>query len=405
MGIWGGIIGGVIGSIGGPWGAAAGAAIGAALGEAFSKKKGEEGGDSNSGNTDFTIRAEHKFITIDETKERVEVFEVQIKGLVYAPKDNTAAECIIVARDSTGGKKFDDADIIATDSNSFSSFGNGMLSPKEEMNIPYECTQFSDWATVSIIPVDRFVFPYHGNREIEFGVLIQDKKNNGLAFATVKIPFQVKDIGYLELEQYWLKAEKTALLIVKFLVLNSSNYFTLETSKVITNWITERKQTRDDNNKDSIEELLKSECNQLKKTNTLPTNFSLESRARSLASNLRFSDRYLFMEFFLKVVSSFHRITNDDIVQLDIIAKNMKLDENEYQEQKHKLLPVHELDASDPFVMLGIPTEMPIQEKRRKIRELFNKWNSLAIHNNPEVRKKAEKMLNTIAECQRKLQQ
>ena len=71
--------------------------------------------------------------------------------------------------------------------------------------------------------------------------------------------------------------------------------------------------------------------------------------------------------------------------------------------EEHQYRKTHKVDESDPFVVLGIPYALSVQEKKRKLRELFAKWNSLQTHKDPEMRRKAEKMINTIAECQKHL--
>ena len=64
--------------------------------------------------------------------------------------------------------------------------------------------------------------------------------------------------------------------------------------------------------------------------------------------------------------------------------------------EDHQYRHMHGGDKSDPFVVLGIPCTLSVQEKKRKLRELFAKWNSLQTHKDPEMRRKAEKIRRVL---------
>ncbi len=393
LGAIGAAIGGAIGNVGG---AIAGGCIGASIG-------GGIGGDDEQP-PEFLVNPTRTKFTPEGSTEAIDVFEVQVKGAIVAQKANTTVDFMLLVRDCTGGKEFKDGDVVATSEEGLSSMGNGVLSPIYTDTLPYEATEYKEWVTLFVVPVDCCIFPYRGSRDLEFAVLVQDKKENALAFGTKKISVQLNEIGYVDYGNLQEKSEKIALKIIHVIVFNNASYFTLDTSRIITDWIKLRSELRDDAaEKKKVQQSLTSAFSKMKNSTSAAPVSSIVSLVRELSENVRTADKYIYMEFFLSVVATFENISADDFKLLDLIAQEMKLDDQEYQEAKHKYLPMHEVDETDPFVILGISNSLSIQEKKRKLRELFAKWNSLAIHKDPEMRKKAEKMLNTIAECQKKI--
>ena len=393
MGIGGGIIGGIIGSCIAPgWGTAVGAAIGAWAGEAF-------GGPKAGGESTFKIKVESKYITIDNDK--IEVFEIKFKGVVVAPKDNTPVDFLLLARDCSGGKEFEDGDVIAVSDNLLSSLGNGVLSPKEDFTLPYQCSEHSDWITVFTIPIASLIFPYKGMRDIKFGILVNEKNDNVLAFAEEKITFNVSTIGYMEYDEYWKKVEQLSLEIVGLIVFTNSKCFALETSIVVKDWIKSRIDLRDDANKEQSKKELNATLSRIKKPCEILNDSVIIQKIKKLGEFVRVSDKYSLMDFFIQIVATFENAGEHDLKLLDLIAQELGLDDKEYQDAKHKYLRMHEITETDPFVILGIPSNIPAADKKKKLRELFVKWNALAIHKDLQVRKKSEKMLTCISECQR----
>ncbi|UKI32716.1 MAG: hypothetical protein L6W00_03915 [Lentisphaeria bacterium] len=48
-----------------------------------------------------------------------------------------------------------------------------------------------------------------------------------------------------------------------------------------------------------------------------------------------------------------------------MIAQELGLDDKEYQDAKHKYLRMHEITETDPFVILGIPSNIPTADKKK----------------------------------------
>lgn len=401
MGILASVICGAIGAaiggaLGGPGGAVAGGCIGAGVGGGIGKEDEQP--------PEFIVNPKRTKFTPEGSTEAIDVFEVQVKGAIFAQKAKTTVDFMLLLRDCTGGKEFKDGDVVATSEEGLSSIGDGVLSPIYTDTLPYEETEYKEWVTLFVVPVDSCIFPYRGSRDIEFAVLVQDKKENALAFGTKKISVQLNKIGYVDYGNLQEKSEKTALKIIHVIVFNNASYFTLDTSRIITDWIKLRSELRDDaSEKMKVQRSLTSVFSKMKNSTSAAPVSSIVSLVRDLSENVRTADKYIYMEFFLSVVATFENISADDLKLLDLIAQEMRLDAQEYQEAKHKYLPMHEVDESDPFVILGISNTLSIQEKQRKLCELFAKWNSLTTHNDPEMRRKAEMMVNTIAECRKNI--
>lgn len=389
--VFGGVVGSILGL--GPIGAAIGAGIGAFIGN----------DDKPNDVPPLKLRATAKKITLDNG-EQLDVFEVSFKGAVSAPADKTPAKFTLYARDCTGGKDLKDADPLGTSLDDFSSTKDGLLSPSEDIELPYKETNWDDWVTMFTIPIVYINFPYRGNREIEFALVVKNRKEEVLAFATCKINTTVAEIGYMELDKMFLKAEKKAIYIASLLAKYNSGIMTLDSEQVIENRIAHLVAICDEEDKDKIKQELTQELTKSKNSRIEVSSLSVFSNeAKLLDSYLPTAGKYSIMEFLLQFVASFEEISSTDIEALDTIADELKLEDDEYRDAKHKYIRLDDIDSTNPFVVLGIPTTMSLSEKKAKLRELFNKWNSLAIHKDKDIRAKAEKMLNCIAECQKHL--
>ena len=326
------------------------------------------------------------------------------KRAVSAPADKTRAKFTLYAKDCTGGKDLKNADPLVTSLDDFSSTKDGLLSPSKDFKLPYEAKE--DWVTMFTIPIAVINFPYRGNREIEFALVVENRKEEVLAFATCKINTTVAEIGYMELDEMYLKAEKKAIYIASLLAKYNSGIMTLDSAQVIKNWISDRVAICDEEDKDKIKQELTQELTKSKNSRIEVSSLSVFSNeAKLLDSYLPTAGKYSIMEFLLQFAASFEEISSTDIEALDTIADELKLEEDEYRDAKHKYIRLDDIDSTNPFVVLGIPTTMSLSEKKAKLRELFNKWNSLASHKDKDMRAKAEKMLNCIAECQKHLKQ
>ncbi len=56
-------------------------------------------------------------------------------------------------------------------------------------------------------------------------------------------------------------------------------------------------------------------------------------------------------------------------------------------------------DKKNPFSELNIPKNLSVIEKRKRLSELYAKWNALQTHSNTDIRKEAEEKLKYIVEC------
>ena len=209
----------------------------------------------------------------------------------------------------------------------------------------------------------------------------------------------------MEVDEMYLKAEKKAIQIAVMLAKYNSGILTLDTVQIIKQWISERVDVRDDrDDKNKVNSELTQSLNLSRNSRTEINSQSVFSNAaKELDSYLPTAGKYNMMEFFLQVAASFEDLSTTDIKVLDSIAEDLHLEHDEYQSAKHKYIPVDDMDNVNPFIVLGISNDMTLAEKKAKLRELFKKWNSLAIHKDKAIREKAEKMLNCIAECQKSL--
>ena len=391
---WGwSIAGGIIGAAtGGPIGAVIGAVTGAFIGN----------NDKLKNKPSLELRASPKKITLNNG-EPIDVFEVSFKGTISAPADKTQAKFTLYARDCTGEKDLEKADPLLTFLNDFSSTQNWVLSPSKNFELPYQATYWNDWVAMFTIPIAAIDFPYRGNREIIFALVVANGEKT-LALATCKINTTVAKIGYMEFDEMCLKAEKKAIYIASLLAKYNSGIMTLDSTQIIKSWISDRVAVRHEEDKDKIRQELSQELTKSKNSHIEVGSLAVFAyEGQLLDSYLPTEGKYSIMEFLLQFVASFEEISSADIKALDTIAEELKLEDDEYRAAKHKYVSVNDIDNANPFVMLGIPITMPTSEKKAKLRELFNKWNSLTIHKDKNIRTKAEKMLNCIVECQKSL--
>lgn len=345
-------------------------------------------------------------VTLEDGNE-VKVLKVEIKGLIVAPRNNTHAKITLNAFDCTG--KSDDKydDFILTNSKSYSSEEVSSLfeTVDDDFLVDYEYTSLVDWYTAFIIPRDVLIYPYGGLRDIKYVLFIKElNSGNSFAFAQYVRKEFVDMIGYKEEAKEYVKAVRRALIIASLFV-KSSNVSVVEVRPIMIELIKGAESRMDDekdmnNVKFSLRQVMNKHL-KFEYDNISVSAFIRE--AQKMNYSLNKADKYVIIEFFLKIVGCIEKVPPMHIEALNAIAEVLAIDEQEFQKAKHKYLDMGEISGVDAWEKLGIPSNLTSGEKKTKLLELYRKWNALTSHRDIKIREKANIMVDIIAECQQTL--
>lgn len=353
---------------------------------------------NNSGGSDnITLRLQRKNVIIDQ--EMTDIIEVAFKGNLCVAVPNTPVDFFLTARDCTESVNIAR---IQTTSALWSSTGGEIFSPVTTVCIPYQITSYPDWSIAFNVPFDILLFPKQGMRKVEFCLSIQDKDGKILAQAFQTITVKNSNFGYNEYDRSMDKADSAALEILR-IISDNGKFLTDKSSVLVSSWIHDRSNERDAGLVRIAENSMTEQYSQIKKSVFDTGEIFLISKCTELGAHLPPHQKFTFMEFFIKAVASFKDINAGHLKMLDAAALNLAVSESEYLNARQKHLPVHKIQVDDPLLILGISPELMPDEIKKSLRIMFCKWNSLAIHKDPQIREKAEIMLTTISKCQKQL--
>lgn len=344
---------------------------------------------SRLGDNTFKIR-------VKETQENIEgipfdLFAIEMRGAIRAPYNNYTSTKQLLAFDVTDG---DDKPLISAieglqlpDTIAF-----GLVS--EEV-IPYEFSLISDWITVLKVPIDMLTPPRKGERKIRFTLLLSG--TDASAKASIRHVFQ--DFGYLDAKENRKEFDRLAVELA-FAVCSSDGEINIKEAAIIKDWVKKRIEMALDAEQENLKNLL----NQTMQKSYSNFEAGVEPSYSSLTQKLKkvstVAQRYEALELGLKVAAADGIAEKAELDLLDNLAKLLNVDQDKFRATRDKHLTVTMIvdDAVNIDNLLGLEPNMTASEKKKHLREEYNKWNQLAEHTDPKKREQAKKMLNIIAQ-------
>lgn len=352
---------------------------------------------SSSGYTPPSKPVDNTFkIRVKETQESIEgipfnLFVIEMRGAIRAPYNNYTSTKQLLAFDVTDG---DDKPLISAIEGLQlpNTVAFGLVS--EEV-VPYEFSIISDWITVLKIPIDMLTPPRKGERKIRFTLLLSGTD----ASARASIRHEFYDFGYLDAKENRKEFPRLAVELA-FAVCSSDGEINIKEAAVIKDWVKKRIEMALDDEQKSLKNLL----NQAIQKSYSNFEAGIEPSYSSLTQELKkvstVAQRYEALELGLKVAAADGIAEKAELDLLDKLATFLGVDQDKFRATRDKHLTVTMIsdDAVSVDNLLGLKPGMTVSEKKKHLREEYNKWNQLAEHTDPKKREQAKEMLDIIAQ-------
>ena len=290
-------------------------------------------------NNALELKVIEKQITLSDDS-LVDIYEISFKGTIFTPNtltDRTVNFKLMASDYVDNAKSEEDRCFLRTNLDDYSSDGSGILSLVQKFTLKRTATTWKDWTTLFAIPISYIDFPYHGQRNIEFVLFVDDLADTGIDSASIQHNTFVSVIGYMDIVH--LMAEKKAVEIAVMLAIYNSETLSFDTEQVIKQWISNKVELKENHLlKEKTEKKLLKVFNSHKESE-LCSFANFRKKLKKLDYYLSTEEmKYDIMAFWLQVAASFEILSKEDKDILDFIADELHLNQDEYQTIKHEYL-------------------------------------------------------------------
>ncbi len=252
------------------------------------------------------------------------------------------------------------------------------------------------------IPISSLVLPYSGKRKLRFSAEI--KLNVGReqpprialddldAFATASSEFtyDYEQAGYKEQIDGRIGYEESALRLV-VAIARCDGKLDKHEQQIIKEWCREMAMAYDD----GVAKRLHIVANEASQEAQDPRQAAIAA-ARKLRDAPE-HEKLAALELCAKVAGADRNTALSESKLLTLVAKEMQANMEHVATIMDKHLPIHASSSSAVESLLGITPNMSAADKKKRLQAEFSKWNRRTASLDPEIKKKAEQMLEYIA--------
>jgi len=366
---------------------------------------------------DLKIKVEEK---IDENKPFYFVSAIgnlnfKDKDFKSIEKENNQAKFTVYAFDVTNKEK----EVVL----------QGLTEPFKDENYLLSSTRnietklgygYFEWTPIFLFPKSIVVPPYRGERKIKFvvsatkinakfeqGKIISNKDFYFSTEAVLNLNFQ--DPGYLEEDKYEDEVNEK-IVQLGLAVAYSENKINQKGVEAIKTWINQKviwkhyfaENTEEENeNKIKYSFLLKNTYELLKNKK-----LSLSEIVKELNYKSNTSKRYDAMNLLLNVAGSDERLSSEEDKLLNKTARALELDMDRFQEMKTSTIAnIDTIDGTNEEnenTIFNFSPDMTSEEKCKKLRQEYTRWNRQTNNSNKKIRNQAKKMVELTANLRKK---
>ena len=212
-----------------------------------------------------------------------------------------------------------------------------------------------------------------------------------LSYANSEIDIEYKEPGYLDLNRKKYNDLTIALGLALTQTENNNLKKNIETIK------DEIRYDGDTSVTGNIYKTLRLKANY---ENVLKNKLNLEIVLQELKKNSRVHERYEMINFLLNLATRDQTFSQKENQFIDQVAKALELNTEKFQEIKKNMTAkvkfVNFGEGADESVF-GITENMNKEEKKKKLRKEYSRWNALTNNNDKLVRERARKMRDLAA--------
>ena len=279
---------------------------------------------------------------------------------------------------------------------------------------------YFEWTPIFLFPKSLVVPPYRGERKIKFvvsttkinakfeqGKIVNEKDFYFLTESMLNLNFQ--DPGYLEEDKYEDKVNEK-IVQLGLAVAYSENRINQKGVEAIKTWINQKiiwkhyfaENTEEENeNKIKYSFLLKNTYELLKNKK-----LSLSEIVKELNYKSNTPKRYDAMNLLLNVAGSDERLSVEEDKLLNKTARALELDMNRFQQMKTSTIAnidtIDEANEENEDTIFNFSPDMTNEEKCKKLRQEYTRWNRQTNNSNEKIRNQAKKMVGLTANLRKK---
>ena len=292
---------------------------------------------------------------------------------------------------------------------------NNLLSDRRNMKVGLNFA-YNDWTPMFIFPKSYLIPPYRGNRKIKF-VVSSSKLNAKFVDGKIKnkkdLYFNIDTIyelnfeepGYLEAEKYESDINEKIVQLGMAIAYSEKKINTAGV-EAIKNWINSEviwKNYFTDNTEDKIKySFLLKNTYELLKNNKL----SLSEIVKEINYKSNVSKKYEAMNLLLNIAGSDDRLSAAEDKLLNNTARALELDLERFQQMKTSTIAnidtVDEENEVNEETIFNFTEEMSNEDKCKKLRQEYTRWNRQTNNSNEKIRNQARKMVELTANLRKK---
>ena len=292
---------------------------------------------------------------------------------------------------------------------------NNLLSSTRNMKVGPGLA-YNDWTPMFRFPKSLIVPPNRGQRILKFVVCasktkskfdqgkIKNKKD--LYFETITtFDLNYEQPGYLESEIYE-SALNEKIIQLGMALAYSEKKINTSGVEVIKNWINAEilwKNYLTDETEEKIKySFLLKNTHELLKKNKL----SLSEIVKEINFKSNISRRYDAMNLLLNIAGSDDRLSKEEDKLLNNTARALELDLERFQQMKTTTIAnietIDESNEDNEETIFNFTKDMTDEEKCKKLRQEYTRWNRQTNNSNEKIRNQAKKMVDLTAHLRKK---
>ena len=349
------------------------------------------------------------------TIEGEEVKLIEAKGTIpyFGDYPSNNVSFITLLDDISGdlSAKEGEYNLIFSMIESFQREGQLAFQTKIEMDEVSFGTYFPKWATIAVIPLKYLIPPKKGMRKIRPVIIIQDGEKeiwSNLGVSRLKnknFSYEHKGSGYLDFNKDRKEIIQVSLEMGIALAFSDGSMDETE-GFIIKDWIKKILSSYDEKEeKDSMRKSLNKTFKDFHEI-AKQGNFSLSQLTEKLNNIGDQNAKYSAIELCYEIMAADGKVAKEEMTMINQLAESLGLDPQELhriRDSKMKSSDKMEIEEMNIEKYLNIDVTKSRQEIKKELNKEFSKWNSrLNSLEAGDERKKAQKMINLIAEARKK---
>jgi uncharacterized tellurite resistance protein B-like protein len=343
---------------------------------------------------------------------KVKCFGIKIKGMIGNPTEDQS-KFILTIHDNTDTTDDDFGMPMLSAHPSFCEKGSRVFGVEAIWDTT-ATTYLTDFVNFYYIPQDLIISPKKGKRKLKFNFTVceTDTEVKHSAFddlskikhhASTFVNFNFKEVGYMDELANKDKVEDLTIELGMNMAAADGSLDQKELN-IIKKWA---QSLTDELEKDKADEKKKHFSSFIKKTYS-----QVKSKKGSLSNLVKdFNDKagkaqkYLAIQLMLDIAGADGKLSKEEIVFINKIAKTTGIDLDTFKEMKNKVIAnVDKIEMSEnpSEETFGITKDMDEKEKCKLLRKEFTKWNNQTTNKDLKRRKRAKEMIKIVADLRKK---